>query len=676
MKRIILAVIFFVISGSLAPLSFSRAVAAGITPNDPLVGRQRYLEQIGAQGAWSVTIGSPSVVVAVLDSGLDMNHPDIQDALWTNIAEIPGDGIDNDGNGYVDDIRGWDFINDIPDPNPKFGGDFLYAGIHHGTLIAGIIAARGNNGLGIAGISWKSRIMPLRVLTNQGEGNVFDVARAIDYAIQKKATIINLSFLGTDESGYLRGAIHRAIDAGIVVIAAAGNNEAGKRGFNLDASPVFPACFNNSLDGVIAVGSIDALGQKVPFSNFGTCIDVVAPGQDLYATQAVNYERFGFDHFYGGGWSGTSLSTAMVTGVVALMKAANPSLSPSDIAGLFRKNCDSVDALNPSYKGKLGCGQLNAAKLVRSALDTREPHNSGAGAAITIAGADGTVPVSFFDQRGVSIKDRKPFFPFAPFRVPYTIGTSFQSGLTVVAAGAGGGPHVRVFNREGALVSQFFAYDKRWRIGAVAAIGDIDGDGEEEIVTAPASRGGAHVKIFSLSGIFKKSFFAYSKDMRTGYTLALGDINNDGKKDIVISAAGGAAGGSVKVFSWEGRLLTQFVAYPNSAIDELALAIGDVNGDQEEEIVVAPARGRAPLAIFSKAGVLMHAAFPYGQGYERGMSLAIGDVGGNGRNEIVAVPRTRAPAHVQILDGSGKTVGTFFTSSPDVRTGFIITLVP
>lgn len=511
--------IFFVISGSVAHAA----------PNDPLVDRQRYLEQIGIQPAWILTTGSPAVVVAVLDSGLDMNHPDIQDALWTNSGEVPGDGIDNDGNGYVDDVRGWDFINDIPDPNPKFGGDFLYAGIHHGTLIAGIIAARGNNNLGIAGISWKSRIMPLRVLTNQGEGNVFDVVRAIDYAIQKKATIINLSFLGTDESDYLRGAIRRALDAGIVIVAAAGNNEAGKKGFNLDASPVFPACFNNSLEGVIAVGSVDSLGQKAPFSNFGTCIDVVAPGQDLYATQAVNYERFGFDRFYGGGWSGTSLSTAMVTGVVALMKAANPPLSPSDIAGLFQAHCDSVDALNPSYKGKLGCGQLNAAKLVTAARKSA---------------------------------------PQAPPRIV-----------------------------------------KNAAIGITLS----DGKGSEQF----------------FSPISGKQLLPASSPEKPDQRTA--------------------------VLDW---------------------LVVDIDNDGEPETITAPKKGKGPLKILSARGVLRASIYPYGALYAGGLSFAVGDVNGNGRKEIVVVPRTRAPAHVMILNDAGKIVGTFFASPKLSRNGYIVRIIP
>lgn len=532
------ALIFCVIFAPLGIVSFSVSVnAAAVIPNDPLFARQSYLSQIHAPQAWTLMSGSSSTVVAVLDSGLDMAHPDLKDALWMNEDEIPGDGIDNDSNGYIDDVHGWDFINDIPDPKPKFGGDFLYAGIHHGTLIAGIIAARGDNGFGIAGVSWHTKIMPLRVLTNQGEGNVFDVVRAIDYAIGKRVDIINLSFLGTEESTYLRSALRRALDAGVIVVTAAGNNESGKKGFNLDEEPVYPACFNDSLAGVIAVGSVDALGQKAPFSNYGSCIDVIAPGIDLYSTQAVNYERFGFDHYYGGGWSGTSLSTALVTGVIALMKSANPSLSPTEIAALFQTNCDSVDDLNPHYKKKLGCGRLNAARLVRAAQDIRISHDD---------------------------KSKK--------KLPRRVVKSVNLGIT-----------------------------------------PSDGRGEERFFSSASG-----TQLFPNIPSSKES--------------------------------------NVKMI-----------------LDRIVV---DVDNDGEQETITAPKSGRGPLKITSARGVLRASVYPYGASYAGGLSFAVGDLNANGKKEIVIVPRTRAPAHVMILNNIGKVVGTFFASPKNARNGFLVRIIP
>ncbi|MDP2630150.1 MAG: S8 family serine peptidase [Candidatus Uhrbacteria bacterium] len=681
--RYVLVIFFVLCVGGGTPSSFF-VYAQGtqdVIPADPLFSRQTYLQQIHAPEAWALTTGSTQVVVAVLDSGMDIAHPDLRENVWSNPDEIPGDGIDNDGDGYIDDINGWDFINDIPDPSPKFGGDFLVAGIQHGTLLAGIIAARGNNGLGVAGISWRSKIMPLRVLNNQGDGDVFTVVRAIDYAIGKKVDIINLSFVGDSDSSFLRAAIKRATDAGIIVVAATGNDQADGHGVDLSQHPVYPACYDFS-DNVISVGSTDSLGQKTPFSSYGPCIDIMAPGTDIFSTQVVKYERTGFDVFYGGGWSGSSLSTAMVSGVLALVKSVNPSLTPSQASALLRKNCDNITVLNPFYPDALGCGELNVYKVVKAAIEFSQQENSygknsSEGAPmIGITATQGNASLSFFTSRGKDATPAREFFPYAPYRVPYSFVGSPRDGFRIFGAGPGGGPHVRVFDRAGNLVSQFFAYDRRFRGGVMTAIGDVDGDGHEEIVTTPASRGGAHVMIFSLSGELKKSFFAYDKKMRGGYAVALGDLNNDGKDEIVLSPLDVAGfGGDIRVFNDDGVQRSQFYSYGKKFTHDISLVVGDVDGDGTEEIVTAPRTGRGELKIFSSLGVLRKSLYPYGSAYDRGISLAIGNPDGGREQQILAVPRARAPAHVMIIDGSGAIIGTFFASAPQSRAGYTIGII-
>lgn len=678
-----LVVIFLVCFGGGVPAPFvvSAQSIQDVTPADPLFSRQTYLSQIHASEAWSLTTGSSKVVVAVIDSGMDITHPDLREGVWTNPDEIPGDGLDNDADGFIDDINGWDFINDIPDPSPKFGGDFLVAGIQHGTLLAGIIAARGNNGLGVTGISWRSTIMPLRVLNNQGDGDVFTVVRAIDYAVKKKADIINLSFVGDSDSPFLRSAIMRATNAGVIVVAASGNDQSDGHGIDLTNHPVYPACYDFS-ENVISVGSIDSLGQKAPFSSYGPCIDIMAPGTDIFSTQVVKYERTGFDVFYGGGWSGSSLSTAMVSGAIALVKSVNPFLTPAQVSTLLRKNCDNIDALNPFFPDKLGCGALNVHKLVRAAIEFSKDSNSmqeednERQPMIGVVDARGGTPLSLFNRNGKTVQRETVFFPFAPYHPTYSFVTSSKNGYRVFAAGPGGGPHIRIFDRAGNLVSQFFAYDKKFRGGVNVAIGDVDGDGQEEIVTTPASRGGAHIKVFTLSGALKKSFFAYDPHLRGGYTVALGDVNNDGKDDIVVSPLDTAiTGGDVRVFNEDGVLRTQFLAYPKNTVRDISFVVGDVDGDGDEEIITAPRAGKGELKIFSSLGVLSRSLFPYGSSYDRGLSLAIGDLDGNSRQEIFAVPRTRAPAQIMIIDGGGTVIGTFFARPSQERAGYTIGVV-
>ncbi|PIR94733.1 hypothetical protein COT95_02590, partial [Candidatus Falkowbacteria bacterium CG10_big_fil_rev_8_21_14_0_10_37_6] len=213
-----------------------------ITPNDPYYNEQWYLDKIGAPQAWGIKNTSPNVIVAVLDTGVDINHPDLEANIWINNGEIADNGIDDDNNGYIDDINGWDFYDDIADPKPKFTQGFSEIGLNHGTIVAGIIAAEGNNNFGITGVTWSAKIMPLKVLSDSGEGDTGDVIQAIDYAIDNGADIINLSFVGGIFEKSLEEAIRRAYDAGVIVVAAAGNEDAGGVSHDLDIKPSYPVC--------------------------------------------------------------------------------------------------------------------------------------------------------------------------------------------------------------------------------------------------------------------------------------------------------------------------------------------------------------------------------------------------------------------------------------------------
>ena len=165
-------------------LVFAEPVLAAIMPNDPYYKNQWYLAKIRADSAWEKITESPDMVIAVIDSGIDINHPDLKDNIWHNNKEIAGNGKDDDKNGFIDDTNGWDFITNTPDPSPKFSAGWTEAGVSHGTMVAGIIAARGNNGIGVAGVTWRTKIMPLRVLNDKGDGKISDVIRAIDYAVK------------------------------------------------------------------------------------------------------------------------------------------------------------------------------------------------------------------------------------------------------------------------------------------------------------------------------------------------------------------------------------------------------------------------------------------------------------------------------------------------------------
>jgi subtilisin family serine protease len=253
-------------------------VHAVVTPNDTYFNSLWGLHNTGQTGgtvdadidapeAWDISTGSNDVVIAVVDTGVAYNHPDLSGNIWTNTGETScTDGIDNDGNGYVDDCRGWDFIGDDNDPTDYYS---------HGTHVSGTIAAVGNNGLGITGVMWKAKIMPLRFLGVSGSGTTADAVSAILYANSKGAHVINNSWGG---GGYSQ-ALKDAIDASsAVVVCAAGNS-----GSNNDAVPFYPASYTSA--NIISVAASDQNDMLAYFSNYGALsVDVAAPGTSIYSS--------------------------------------------------------------------------------------------------------------------------------------------------------------------------------------------------------------------------------------------------------------------------------------------------------------------------------------------------------------------------------------------------------
>lgn len=653
------------------------AAAIGVIPDDSEFSRQSYMSSSRIPEAWSLTTGSSQVVVAVLDSGVDIHHPDLRSNIWVNGAETPGDGVDNDQNGYVDDVYGWDFVDGIPDPTPKFHNAFIQAGIHHGTIIAGIIAARGSNAIGISGISWRSKIMPLRVLDNQGEGSVLSVVNALDYAIRKKVDIVNLSFVGSGESQFLKAALKRAYDAGIIIVSATGNDNTKQHGFNLADEPVYPACFEyeGGEDILVGVGSVDPLGQKAQFSNYGSCVDVVAPGYDFYATQVVQYDQAGFDAFYGSGWSGTSLSTAVVSGAFALMKSVNPLLRPADAMRILKKSCNPVNDLNPSYVGGMGCGSLNVELLLRNTIENGQIPRSATETltikshTLGISRADGNGPILFFE--GTKKKPNRQLFPFDPGRIPFSLsGSDGLSGIFAVGAGKGQNPFVRVYDRDLNNISAFTAYDSRFRGGVNVSVSDLDGDGEDEIITVAGAGGGPHVKIFDLLGSLRSHFFAYHASFRGGLLVGSADLNRDGRSEIITTPVVPTKNtrGEIRVFDERGTLLSQFFAYPDLPVTSINFAVGDVDGDGSIEIVTSPTKEDAPVRVFSSTGILQKSFYAFPKKFRLPVQVILGDLDRDGKDEIITAPARVAGPHIRMFDSSGALLAEFFAFGKNTRT--------
>jgi len=293
-------------------------------PNDPRISEQWSLAKVNAAGAWGTAIGSRSVVVAVIDTGIDYNHEDLKDNIWKNPGEIPNNGIDDDNNGYIDDVVGWDFKDNNKDPNDVTSAQ----NPGHGTHCAGIVGATGNNGIGISGMAQQVSMMALRFIGPDGSGDLMGAIKSIDYAIANKADIISASWgakIPAAQATPLIEAIGRSNDAGIIFIAAAAND-----GANNDVVSMFPA--NADFPNVISVAASDSSDAKPSWSNYGKAkVAIAAPGHEiLSAIPNAKYSKL----------SGTSMATPMVAGLAAILqseaKAAGNALTGPELRSLMQ----------------------------------------------------------------------------------------------------------------------------------------------------------------------------------------------------------------------------------------------------------------------------------------------------------------------------------------------------
>jgi len=331
----------------------------GITPNDQYYFRQWGLKNDGTfslspsvagadidmENAWSIEQGDSNIIVGVLDSGNKSDHPEFSGRIWTNYNEVPNNGIDDDNNGYIDDVQGWDFVNSDNNPADDHG---------HGTNVTGIIGANGNNSTGYAGVNWNCKLMILKGLDNTNSGQYSRWAEAIYYAVDNGARVINMSLGGMYTSTTLQKAVTYALNNNVVVVACMMNTNSN--------TVYYPAGYT----GVIAVGSTNSNDTRSkPFfwsstsgSNYGNHISVVAPGNYIYG---LNYQS---NTNYSSYWGGTSQATPLVSGLASLLLAQDTNRTPAQIKSIIEMNAEdqvgdsSEDT--PGWDPYYGYGRVNA----------------------------------------------------------------------------------------------------------------------------------------------------------------------------------------------------------------------------------------------------------------------------------------------------------------------------
>ncbi len=371
--------------------------------NDAFFGRQWQLSKVGIDRVWDITTGS-DLIVAVIDTGVDLNHADLADKFWANPGEVPNNNIDDDNNGYTDDYLGYDFVDHDSTPQDLHG---------HGTGIASIIAARSNNGVGISGINWQARIMALRALNSIGGGDFETVATAIRYAADNGARVINMSFGSFSDMSVLASAIDYATSRNVVIVAAVGNNST--------STIYYPAAYPQ----VVAVSSLSRTDQLSGFSNYGSGVDIAAPGEHIPVADISSSAP----SVYAEG-AGSSFAAAVVTGTVSLMLAKNPALTPAQVETILKLTADDL-----SDSVRFGAGRVNAYRAVTyqppavrsSTLTSGSPATADGVRVITISAtiADGGgLPV----QATISGTNNIVNGQLATFGQPVAVGTTDSAG--------------------------------------------------------------------------------------------------------------------------------------------------------------------------------------------------------------------------------------------------------
>jgi subtilisin family serine protease len=355
-KKIVGIFICMLLIGTALPIISGNVIKYGelsfsTIPNDEHFDEQWGLHNTGQTGgtpdadidapeAWDIETGDSEVVIAILDSGVDWDHPDLADNIWINSDESV-DGTDTDDNGFIDDIRGWDFINDDNDPMDDF---YDY---YHGTMCAGIAGAVGNNEIGVVGVCWNCKIMPIKIINSTGWETDEAAANGIIYAVDNGADIISMSWGGLPSYPLTEGALNYANSLGVIVVAAAGNGNNGKK--------FYPAAFDN----VIAVAATNRNDEREPHSNYGSWVDVAAPGEDIFTTTLDDYyPDFG----------GTSASTPYVAGLAGLLLSYNPNLTKEEVISIIHDSTDWIET--DEY---IGNGRINAYKALLIASGSTVP---------------------------------------------------------------------------------------------------------------------------------------------------------------------------------------------------------------------------------------------------------------------------------------------------------------
>ncbi len=666
---------------------------------------------ISSQDAWDIQTGSSDVVVAVIDTGVDIDHADLADNIWINTGEIAGNSIDDDGNGYVDDVNGYDFVNSDGDPTPTPNGidedgvSGADSGVTHGTHVAGILGAVGNNAKGVTGVAWDVSIMAIQVLDDEGSGSDADIAEGIIYAVDNGADIINMSLGGFGSTTILEEAVAYAIANEVLVVTAVGNN-----GVSVNTNPFYPACYNE----VVGVASIDDEGVESSFSNYGdTCTDIAAPGESIYSTLYTDDSANGFTVDYGY-LSGTSMATPVVAGVLVLLKSERSDITMSQMIDVL-----STTKINTSLEDAYGGGSVDAA-LALAGLDvldappapTLKAYSSSKKSRSYKNGARKADEKIYFTWNEPSDEDGIEgyyvYFGKDKNANPETSGT-FQTARYYTSKKMSGNSvsyYLRVKAKDTVGDVTITAANYEYIIDTVVTKPkkvklSLTSDGirvewnkvKGESVTKYAIRR----KNITANGDYKtikkvthptEEYIDKSvqRDKQYEYRVrAIDDLNNkkasDKKKkkfhprERLVIGAGPGGSPQVRVYNMKKKVYEEtWYAYDTSFRNGIELAVGELDGDKKDEIVTGLGEGGEPrVRVFEGKGTLKSDFNAYDFEFRGGVRVTTGDFDNDGRDEIATVPGPGGTPHVRVFEMNGTEIFSFMALDGTFTGGAFIT---
>ena len=681
-------------------------VKLAAVPNDPSYNQQWAHQIMGSEAGWDVTTGVPGVVVAVIDTGVDWSHPDLSANIWSNPGETAGNGVDDDGNGYVDDIRGWDFVDLDPSNAASFAvGEDLGPADNdpmdfygHGTLMAGTIAAVGNNGTGIAGMCWTCKIMPLRVgAAERDTGNAYIlsswVANAIQYAAVNGADVINLSLTDPGWPNEEKDAIDLAYSMDVVIVAAAGNTGEGV--------PVYPAAYPK----VIGVAATDQTDQRAVWStpqpplyegassNYGTWVKVAAPGSAIFST-AFKDTYAAFD--------GTSFSAAYVSGLAALIRSKRPALKNSEVMQIIQSAVATVHSDKYIGAGRIDVNQALHMTAVSTAVITSPVMEQTLAANVAVQGsASGAAFASYSLTYGQGLYPAS-MTTIVNSNTPVVNGTLGNWNVAGLTDNQVYTVHLRVTDTAANHTDTEVVVSVQKNVvlgwpktlsgsaeGDGVAVGDLDNDGKLEIVAFSDRPIGG--------GLGREDLYAFTADGtpvlgwpvtdrydfngdRGSPTLA--DLTGSGRRAVIASGytfLGGNYTTQFDAFDVNGAELPGWPQVFTSTDGFLSStpAVGDLDGDGSPEIVFTSKKDGAGTTAMIFA---FHANGTKVAGWPRAFEIfppfsfteqdgashpVLADLDGDGKPEIVVALGFQNNSMVYAFHGDGSIMAGWPVTMPD-----------